>query len=214
MSKSESRLRRPPKQERSRERVEEILAAAKRLIGEKGIDAVKMREIAALAGGPISSIYQYFPNKSAIIATLHSQWSAEVYALMEAGLAGVTGLDELFAAAAAILDGYHRRIVSDPAILDMMNAVQADKALNNMDIAETRRQAHLFCETARPWIAAERFDAFSRTAFLMFQLSNGAVRLALSVDGDESLAVISDYKTIIRTQLQAFAKPAGASNRP
>jgi AcrR family transcriptional regulator len=210
MSKDETRLRRPPKQERSRERVEEILAAAKRLIGEKGIDAVKMREIAALAGGPISSVYQYFPNKSAIIATLHSQWSGEVYALMEAGLADVGGLDELFAAAAAILDGYHHRIVSDPAILDMMNAVQADKALKNMDIAETRRQAHLFCETARPWIDEGRFEAFCRTAFLMFQLANGAVRLALAVGGDESQAVIADYKTIIRTQLREFASESAA----
>lgn len=205
MSKEGSSLRRPPKQERSRERVDEILAAAKRLIGEKGIDAVKMREIAALAGGPISSVYQYFPNKSAIIATLHSQWSAEVYALIEAGLAGVTGLDALFASAAAILDLYHQQIAADPAILDMMNAVQADKALKNVDIAETRRQAHLFCAAARPWIDEARFEAFSRMAFLMFQLANGAVRLALAVEGGESLAIIGDYKTIIRTQLLEFA---------
>lgn len=214
MSKDGTTLRRPPKQGRSRGRVEDILGAAKRLIGEKGIDAVKMREIAALAGGPISSVYQYFPNKSAIIATLHSQWSSEVYALMEAGFEGVGGLDQLFAATAAILDLYHQRIVSDPAILDMMNAVQADKALKNVDIAETRRQAHLFCETARPWIDEARLEAFSRTAFLMFQLANGAVRLALAVGGDESRAVIADYKTIIRTQLQTFAKMDGASNRP
>jgi AcrR family transcriptional regulator len=186
--------------------VDEILGAAKRLIGEKGIDAVKMREIAALAGGPISSIYQYFPNKSAIIATLYSQWSAEVYALIEAGLADVGDLDALSAAAAATLDLYHRRIVADPAILDMMNAVQADKALKNVDIAETRRQAHLFCAAARPWIDEERFEAFSRVAFLMFQLANGAVRLALAVEGDEAQAIIADYKTIIRSQLLEFAR--------
>jgi AcrR family transcriptional regulator len=206
MSKGESTLRRPPKQERSRERVDEILSAAKRLIGEKGIDAVKMREIAALAGGPISSVYQYFPNKSAIIATLHSQWSAEIYALIEAGLAEIADLDALSAAAASTLDLYHQRIVADPAILDMMNAVQADKALKNVDIAETRRQAHLFCAVARPWIDEDRFEAFNRVAFLMFQLANGAVRLALSVEGDESLAIIADYKTIIRTQLLEFAR--------
>jgi AcrR family transcriptional regulator len=185
--------------------VDEILGAAKRLIGEKGIDAVKMREIAALAGGPISSIYQYFPNKSAIIATLHSQWSAEVCALIETGLADVAGFDALFVAVASILDLYHRRILADPAILDMMNAVQADKALKNIDIAETRRQAHLFCAMARPWIDEERFEAFSRVAFLMFQLTSSAVRLALAVEGDESLAIIADYKAIIRTQLLEFA---------
>lgn len=199
-------LRRPPKQGRSRERVDEILGAAKRLIGEKGIDAVKMREIAALSGGPISSVYQYFPNKSAIIATLHSRWSEEVYDLLKAGLDGIDGLPTLSVAAATILDLYHQRILSDPAMLDVLNAVQADKALNNADIEATRQQAHLFCSVARPWIDRDRFDVFSRVTFLMFQLAGGAVRLALSVEGEESQAIIADYKTIIHTQLLDFAR--------
>ncbi|MDB5522589.1 MAG: TetR family transcriptional regulator [Rhizobium sp.] len=206
MPKGESSLRRPPKQERSRERVDEILCVAKRLIGEKGIDAVKMREIAALSGGPISSVYQYFPNKSAIIATLYSQWSSEVYDLLKSALANINGLEPLFAAAAAILDVYHQRILTDPAVLDLMNAVQADKALKNVDIIRTRQQAHLFCDTARPWIEDDRFEAFSRVTFLMFQLANGTVRLALAVEGTEAQAIISDFKIIIHTQLMEFAK--------
>ncbi len=60
-NRDEKRLRRDPKQERSRERVEEILRVAMQLVGEKGIDGVTMREIAAAAGGPIASLYQYFP---------------------------------------------------------------------------------------------------------------------------------------------------------
>jgi AcrR family transcriptional regulator len=208
MPKEESALRRPPKQERSRERVEEILGAAKRLIGEKGIDAVRMREIATLTGGPISSIYQYFPNKSAIIATLHSQWSAEIMAVLEQALQGVDDLDQLFAATAHLLDFYYHRIRSDPAILDLINATQADKALKNIDIAETREQTALFCAVARPLIPPSRFEAFSRITFMMFQLANGAVRLALSAQGQEADAILSDYKMIIRVQLNEFAREA------
>lgn len=206
MPKRETSLRRPPKQERSRERVDEILGAAKRLIGEKGIDAVKMREIAALAGGPISSVYQYFPNKSAIIATLHSQWSAEVFELLKSRLTAITGLDSLLAAIIETFDLYGQRVRSDPAILDMLNAVQADKALQNVDISDTRQQVQILCDVARPWIAEDRFEAFGRTAFLMFHLANGAVRLALAVGDDESHAIIADYKEIIRVQLMEFAR--------
>ena len=208
MPKEKSALRRPPKQERSRERVEEILAAAKRLIGEKGIDAVKMREIAAQTGGPISSIYQYFPNKSAIIATLHKQWSAEIMDVLRGVLADVETLDQLFAATADLLDFYHERIQSDPAILDLINATQADKALKNIDIADTREQTALFCETARPLIPASRFVAFSRIAFMMFQLANGAVRLALCAPAEEAEAILCDYKLMIRVQLNEFAREA------
>jgi AcrR family transcriptional regulator len=204
--KNEVKLRRPPKQDRSRERVEEILSAAKRLIGEKGIDAVKMREIAAVAGGPISSIYQYFPNKTAIILTLYSQWSAEIMGLLTERLESIGCVDDLYDAACGMLDYYYERISSDPAILDLLNAIQADKALKNIDIADTRIQAQMFCERGRSFIPEGRFVAFERVAFLMFQLANGAVRLAMTVNNGEVQGILMDYKSIIRTQLSAFAK--------
>jgi AcrR family transcriptional regulator len=206
MQEQDSNLRRSPKQDRSRERVEEILVAAKQLIGEKGIDAVKMREIAALAGGPISSLYQYFPNKSSIVSMLHNQWISDLDSVLESGLDEASNLEEIFNAAVAMLDYYYQRIIADPAILDMVNAVQADKGSKCADIAATRRHADLFCESARPFIAEERFEAFQRVTFLMFQLASGAVRLALSVGPEESAAVIADYKIMIRTQLAAFAR--------
>ncbi|TIS05201.1 MAG: helix-turn-helix transcriptional regulator, partial [Mesorhizobium sp.] len=69
--------RRRPKQERSRERIDAILATTMRLIGEKGIDAVTMKEVGALAGGPIATVYHYFPSKSAILAMLYERFSEE-----------------------------------------------------------------------------------------------------------------------------------------
>lgn len=206
MQEQDSNLRRSPKQDRSRERVEEILAAAKQLIGEKGIDAVKMREIAALAGGPISSLYQYFPNKSSIVSMLHNQWISELDSVLDGGLGKAKNLDEICNAAVSMLDYYYQRIVADPAILDMVNAVQADKSSKGADIAATRRHADQFSESARPFIAEHQFEAFQRVTFLMFQLASGAVRLALAVGADESDAVINDYKIMIRTQLAAFAR--------
>lgn len=208
MPQAETKLRRPPKQERSRERVEEILAAAKRLIGEKGIDAVKMREIAALTGGPISSIYQYFPNKSAIIAMLFQQWTQEIEGMIDSRMENVVTLEGLNEAAGDFLDYYYSRIRSDPAILDLLNAIQADKALKNLDIESTRRQAATFCSKGQPFIAADRFEAFTRITFLMFQLANGTVRLALSEGRDEAKGILADYKTIIQGQLSLFALTA------
>src|SRR5262249_44959624 len=146
------RLRRPPKQQRSRGRVEEILAAARKLIGEKGIDAVKMREIAALAGGPISSVYQYFPNKSAILATLFEQWSEEMDARVKERLEKVTSPDELMSAASELLDYFYGRVADDTSVLDLLNAVQADKTLMNLDLAMSRRQAEWFCAVGERFI--------------------------------------------------------------
>jgi AcrR family transcriptional regulator len=209
---ADHQLRRPPKQERSRERVDEILAATKKLIGEKGIDAVKMREIAALAGGPISSVYQYFPNKSAIIALLFSRWANELTEMLGKRLEDVHSADDLNQVANDLLDYYHIRIRSDRAILDLLMAVQADKALKNVDIAETRIQARMFCERGKGFVRPSMMDEFERVTFLMLQLAFGAVRLALIVPEDEAEGILNGYKAMIATQLGAFSTPEGRSS--
>lgn len=202
----DTRLRRPPKQQRSRGRVEEILAAARKLIGEKGIDAVKMRDIAALAGGPISSVYQYFPNKSAILATLFEQWSEELDAMVVERLDAVSNIDELMAAASDLLDYFHSRVADDPAVMDLLNAVQADKALSDLDLAYSRQQADYFCRAGERFVPESRHDEFRRTTLLMFHLVFGAVRLAIW-ERNSGGCVLGDFKEIIRAQLSRLATP-------
>ncbi|MFX6225919.1 helix-turn-helix domain-containing protein, partial [Acinetobacter baumannii] len=63
-------LRRQPSQNRSRERVERRLAVATELLAAHGSDAMRMGESAERAGVSIGSLYQYFPDKAAIIRTL------------------------------------------------------------------------------------------------------------------------------------------------
>lgn len=201
------RLRRPPKQQRSRGRVEEILAAARKLIGEKGIDAVKMREIAALAGGPISSVYQYFPNKSAILATLFEQWSDELEGDVRERLDQVVTLDELVLAASELVDHFHGRVVEDPSALDLINAVQADKTLMNLDLATSRRQAEWFCAIGERFIPDVRHEEFRRATFLLFHLAFGAVRLAISEQTNQD-GVLNDFKALVQRQLSLFTAPA------
>lgn len=203
----EQRLRRKPKQERSRERVEEILRVAMALIGEKGIDGMTMREVASLTGGPIASVYQYFPNKSAIIAMLYEQYSAATRGGIESSLCGVCDLAGVRDAADAILDGYYLRVAGDPAIQDLLNAIQADKELQNMDIVETRRQADLFCAMSRHLLAESDRERFGRLVFLLFQLAGSMVRLAITLPADEAEMMLVDFKQIIHGQLDSF-RPA------
>ncbi len=48
------------KQQRSRDRREQILSAATKAAGERGIDGTSVTDIAAVAKAPLSSIYDYF----------------------------------------------------------------------------------------------------------------------------------------------------------
>ena len=68
--------RKLPVQHRSRANVERILEAAAVLLDEKGYDHLTTASIAREAGCSIGSIYQYFPNKHAIMTSLVERWLA------------------------------------------------------------------------------------------------------------------------------------------
>jgi AcrR family transcriptional regulator len=57
---------RAPQRERGKRRVAALLEAAVSLFAEKGYDAVTMTEVAARAGAPIGSLYQFFPSKETL----------------------------------------------------------------------------------------------------------------------------------------------------
>lgn len=65
-------FRRRPVQERSRQTVERILAAAAQVFGERGY-AATTNHVADAAGLSIGSLYQYFPDKDALLVALHER---------------------------------------------------------------------------------------------------------------------------------------------
>lgn len=63
-------LRRQPVQQRSAKRVELMLDASAELIDELGYDAVTTTLIARRAGVAVGSLYQFFPDKRAVVQAL------------------------------------------------------------------------------------------------------------------------------------------------
>ncbi|PVY96907.1 TetR/AcrR family transcriptional regulator [Actinomycetospora cinnamomea] len=61
------RERRAPRQARSRATVERIVAAGRAVLLERGWDGVTTNHVAAAAGVSPGSLYQYFPDKEAVL---------------------------------------------------------------------------------------------------------------------------------------------------
>jgi AcrR family transcriptional regulator len=70
VSRLSSKLRRQPKQQRGKERVDKILAAAAVVFEEVGYSAATTHLIAAKAGTAVGSLYQFFPDKAAIFQAM------------------------------------------------------------------------------------------------------------------------------------------------
>jgi AcrR family transcriptional regulator len=62
--------RKRPRQERSRATVDTILGAVARVLVQHGFDGLTTNAVAEAAGVSIGSLYQYFPNKEALVAAL------------------------------------------------------------------------------------------------------------------------------------------------
>ncbi|MGR3277877.1 TetR/AcrR family transcriptional regulator [Acaryochloris marina NIES-2412] len=68
-------MHRQPKQARSRERVNKILDVAEEMFIAEGCNAVTTNAIAAKAEVPIGSLYQFFPDKAAILQALTARYT-------------------------------------------------------------------------------------------------------------------------------------------
>jgi AcrR family transcriptional regulator len=78
MSSDLSTSRRIPQQERGERRVVQLLQAAASVFAEVGYDAATMTAIAERAGASIGAVYQYFPNKEAVVHALRNQLGNEM----------------------------------------------------------------------------------------------------------------------------------------
>src|SRR5690242_3802866 len=72
--KDKARMRAAPQRARGYQRVKVILDVAEVLFAEAGYEAATTNEIAARAGISIGSLYQYFPNKEAVLHALAARY--------------------------------------------------------------------------------------------------------------------------------------------
>lgn len=95
--------RKHPHQSRSRALVEAVAQACLRILDEASEDALTVARIAEVSGAAVGSIYQYFPNKDAIVAMLYErvldQEAEQLLVLRErlVGLPLATALREILA---------------------------------------------------------------------------------------------------------------------
>lgn len=76
-------LRRTPQQARSRARLVRVLEAAERVLVDEGVEALTTTRIAAEAGVSVGSIYQYLPDRGAIIEALAAGYFTKLEAAMD-----------------------------------------------------------------------------------------------------------------------------------
>lgn len=193
--KSESRTAvRKPMRKRGVERVASLLDAAASVFAQNGYDAATMTDIAAGAGAPIGSLYQFFPSKDLIADALYDrQMDALANTLTKAG-------DKAYAASAPLAG------IADSLFVALIDFVQMNPSLPivadrrggpasrlTVDQPGMREQMAQILERAD---AAQAYHA----AGLLLLMMKGAVAVAM-LGAADTHDLIADIRVMLRARL-------------
>lgn len=193
-------LRRVPKQQRSREKYNRVLAVASKLIAERGNDAVSMREIAESAALPISSVYQYFPDKNSILWTILSSHFEVVEQKWLLELKEVRGLDDLIECSLALFDEFVALCRTEPTFSRLWRSVQANAVLMELDLAFNERIADAMLAQLKVIGVKGDHSQVWTSIYLMASLSSSTLQLAFN-DEARCESILAEFRRMIRAQL-------------
>lgn len=204
MEATEAPLWREPTQERSRVRFERMLEAAGDLVREQGLDGLTMQEVAARAGVPIGSLYQFFPDRNALIARMFSDSLEAIDESVLERFQDVRSLGQFEEASAGLIESVYQMVSEDTALAEVWRAVQATRALRHLDIEDSQRIASVVFDAARPLAPKAVSDRRLWTAcFLVCDLTSRATHTALEQPGREGRLLVREFAHMAATYMRS-----------
>jgi len=199
-----AKTRRVPRQLRSREKYDQILASAKELIGKKGNDSVSMREISKHSGVALSSIYQYFDDKNAILQAIMQDFFNLVRQSIESSLEGCQSIDDLIVSMHRNIDAFYTILKRDPIFAMMWAGLQANPELVKDDAEDSQQNAHIITEKACIILGEEKRQEIYNATLLLVHMIGSTIRLALTMPEEEADRLVDEIKSLAKLRLRSF----------
>jgi AcrR family transcriptional regulator len=184
-----------PTQLRSRERVEAIYDAARKLLREGGMERCTVAAIAGQAGISPASLYRYFPDATSILRALAESSLDEVHEGLVQLLATVTHRDHVAPALEAALDAYVELFTNDRALRELWFGSLADPQLLALNVADSRRNGNLIATTLAPYVDIPLPELKDRW-FLLAHMIGSAIGLILEVTPREARRLRAELKQL------------------
>lgn len=194
--------RKQPKQTRSRRTVGKILDAAARVFAEAGYEGATTNRIAEVAGVSVGSLYQFFPNKGALLHALQREWLARVENEMGAALS-LEPARSLEMVIAGVITAFETLDRERPGMLRVLGSHYAGE-VPTPDVENVHRavagQVERFLAAHAPSLPGERRPA---VAALCVHVCDGLFELGTPVIGGFDPAVARE----VRAALLAYLGP-------
>jgi len=215
MSPLQHPLVREPQQERSKQRREQILRAARIIILQKGCANLTISEIASVAGVTAGSMYQYYRNKADIVLAL-GQYYVELLQqrLGQVFTAPVLSRAELSGLFLQVLEQHYQLFLEDPVVRDIWAGTATDKDMQNLDQQDTAQHVQFFCAVAAPFFPVDAATELQRTLNLLVHFAIAGSRLALEQSPEEGQNTIKSAKQMLAAGWNEFCRRYPESQHP
>ena len=197
-------MRKVPRQARARRRVASILEAARGLVVEYGSDSMKMSEVASRAGISIGSLYQYFPDKPAILRELALEFMDRVRTQLREATRNVSAKADAIHRTDAVIDGYYQLLLTDPGSRDIWASTQSDKQLQALDIEDSRTNGAILADALRHLVPDRQHGELLTVCVLFAHLAGATARFAISVEPEEGDRLMAAFRATVQDRLQAL----------
>jgi AcrR family transcriptional regulator len=193
-------------QERSKRRVDRILAAAMELLEADGADAVTTRAIADLADVPVATVYQFFPNRDAILLEIlldHlDQRDADGMAILGALTPGSLGQ-----VVHTLFDFHCEHLRAHPQLValhynSLARGLLADPRLRRAEFANALHSALLTWRLLRP-------ETDPLVTAVAVEMGDRLLEVAHRAGPDGDRAVLTEGARALTAYLQTYAAARG-----
>jgi AcrR family transcriptional regulator len=200
-------MRRQPAQARSRERVNRILDAAEALFASQGYAGTTTNAIAARAAVPIGSLYQFFPDKAAILLALALRYTETLRQKLTAVGESAAALS-LADYANQLIDNTDRFFSDHPSYRAVF--MEAQGTVRELEAIEETVDAHLIRDLAAslprqlPGLAPEDYDTI---AFVLVKTIGTLLWLSLGQPQSFRQRLTAETKRLTLHYLNSYVSP-------
>ncbi len=162
--------RRVPLQQRGHQTLDQILQAAAQVIDAEGLDKLTTKRIAVEAGLSVGTVYEYFPNKEAVLLALVGQWFDLVLQTLEEYHPRKTGTRDILRYLEESIGAVRQVYVDQPALGAMLAALQAMPTLRErVEQHDQRVIANMVdaLQVVAPGVAVDHLKVASRSIVLI-----------------------------------------------
>jgi AcrR family transcriptional regulator len=152
-----------------------ILDATRKLLIEEGLGALTTNHVAKAAGISVGSLYQYFPNKQAIVNGLMTHWLSEVRNATRALQATLVELsvDEAFTAWFGFIYGDWRNNAEDLRFVsEMSSAAKLFPELSDLDRSHGLEMADIIAGILKTIGSPKSEEELKRIGLYLYGLHN------------------------------------------